>query len=151
MCFIRYTSINVPYKDYKIDSIPVGLNQTFETEEFRITYISTSKKTILKKDEDYVHYLIGVKMENKTNKVLKYPVSKLKILASNYNYNQSFSFYNQEKEPTSFDLKPNEQKEGFLSYTMPYDWNITKDSPVQLVYFESVKNENKTKEYKLSF
>lgn len=151
LCYIRYSSVNAPYKDYKIESIPVALNKAFETEDFRITYLSTNKKLIMKNDQKYVQYFIGVKMKNVTTGTLQYPSNKLMILASNYNYNQSFYFYNQDKKRISFNLKPNEETIGFLSFDMPYSWKITKDSPVKVVYFESIKERNKTIEYKLSF
>ncbi|MGH1298254.1 hypothetical protein [Bacillus pretiosus] len=150
ICFIRYNSVNAAYKNYKIDSIPVVLNKEFDTKDFKITYANTKKNNININGNEYIQYLIGMKMRNKTSKNIEYPSSKFFILAPNFNYNQSLYLYNEEKKPINFNLKPDEEIEGYLIFKMPYHWGINNHTSFKIIYSESDVSENKTNQYKLN-
>ncbi|AYY25361.1 hypothetical protein [Bacillus sp. FDAARGOS_527] len=82
---------------------------------------------------------------------MQYPSNKFYILAPNYNYNQSLYLYNKDKKQIPFHLQPNEEIEGFLIFKMPYDWNITDDTPVKIIYSESNTDKNQTIQHILDF
>lgn len=151
LCTLKYNSVNKDYKNYEIISKPIILNQEFITNDFKITYMNTQKNTVNINNDKYIEYQINIKMKNNTKKYMQYPSNKFYILAPNYNYNQSLYLYNKDKKQIPFHLQPNEEIEGFLIFKMPYDWNITDDTPVKIIYSESNTDKNQTIQHILDF
>ncbi|MEK4504329.1 MULTISPECIES: DUF4352 domain-containing protein [Bacillus] len=151
LCTLKYNSINADYKNYKIVSKPILLNQEFITNDFKIVYINTQKNTININNDKYMEYRINIKMKNNTKKPMQYPSSKFYILAPNYKDNQSLYLYNKDKKKIPFHLQPNEEIEGFLIFKMPFDWNITNNTPVKIIFSESNVTKNQTIQYILDF